>query len=222
MIPAVSNMVDQAVEVKGNEPTPKTLPEVQNPMENVDELKKPAACSNPSDMQKEMDMVLQSVIYEPQAVDGTNDTNPKRVSFFLEGNQIVQIADPEKTDEQIVATLVDMQNATGESGNLADLDTDDGFDNLVIDERADIDVNLNILDTGFESDDTEIVDDVNVNSNVEDDNIESLQEIPCLQMVHQDPYAKKHDSDIVKDAQVNPVDDPDKALKEVHDDVGKR
>ena len=84
-------MVDQAGEVKGNEPTPKTLPEVQNPMENVDELKKPAACSNPSDMQKEMDMVLQSVIYEPQAVDGTNDTNPKRVSFFLEGNQIVQL-----------------------------------------------------------------------------------------------------------------------------------
>ena len=215
-------MVDQAVEVKGNEPTPKTLPEVQNPMENVDELKKPVACSNPSDMQKEMDMVLQSVIYEPQAVDGTNDTNPKRVSFFLEGNQIVQIADPENTDEQIVATLVDMQNATGESGNLADLDTDDGFDNLVIDERADIDINLNILDTGFESDDTEIVDDVNVNSNVEDDNIESSQEIPCSQMVHQDPYAKKHDSDIVKDVQVNPVDDPDKALKEVHDDVGKR
>ena len=52
-----------------------------------------------------MDMVLQSVIYEPQAVDGTNDTNPKRVSFFLEGNQIVQIADPENTDEQIVARL---------------------------------------------------------------------------------------------------------------------
>ena len=82
----------------------------------------------------------------------------KGFHFFLEGNQIVQIADPENTDEQIVATLVDMQNATGESGNLADLDTDDGFDNLVIDERADIDVNLNILDTGFESDDTEIVD----------------------------------------------------------------
>ena len=115
-----------------------------------------------------------------------------------------------------------MQNATGESGNLADLDTDDGFDNLVIDEREDIDVNLNILDTGFESDDTEIVDDVNVNSNVEDNNIESSQEIPCLQMVHQDLFAKKHDSDIVKDAQVNPVDDPDKTLKEVHNDVGKR
>ena len=200
----------------------KTLPEVQNPMENVDELKKPAACSNPSDTQKEMDMVLQSVINEPQAVDGTNDTNPKRVSFFLEGNQIVQIADPEKTDEQIVVTLVDTQNATGESCKLADLDRDDGFDNLVIDERADIDVNLNILDTGFESDDTEIADDVNVNSSVEDENIESSQEIPCSQMVCQDPYAKKHDSAIVKDAQVNPVDDPDKALKEVHNDVGKR
>ena len=50
VIPAVSNMVDQAVEVKGNEPTPKTLPEVQNPMKNVDEPKKPAACSNLSDM----------------------------------------------------------------------------------------------------------------------------------------------------------------------------
>ena len=62
VIPAISNMV---VEVKGSEPTPKTLPEVQNPMENVDELEKPAACSNPSDMQKEMDMILQSVIYEP-------------------------------------------------------------------------------------------------------------------------------------------------------------
>ena len=58
VIYAGSNMVDQAVEVKGNEHTPKTLPEVQNPMENVDELTKPAGCSNPSDTQKEMDMVL--------------------------------------------------------------------------------------------------------------------------------------------------------------------
>ena len=136
----------------------------------------------------------------------------------------MQIADPEKIDEQIVATVVDMQNATGESDKLADLATGNGLDNLVIDERPDIDidVDLNILDTGVESDDTEIVDDLNVNTNVEDENIESSQEMPCSQMVCEDPYAKKHDSAIVKDAQVNPVNDPDKALKEVHDDVGKR
>ena len=136
----------------------------------------------------------------------------------------MQITDPEKIDEQIVATVVDMQNATGESDKLADLATDNGLDNLVIDERPDIDidVDLNIFDTGVESDDMEIVDDLNVNANVENENIESLQEIPCSQMVCEDPYPKKHDSTIVKDAQVNPVSDPDKALKEVHDDVGKR
>ena len=60
-----SKMVDQGVEVKGNEPNPKTLPEVQKSMENVDELTKVAGCSNPSDMQIEMDMVLQSVIKTP-------------------------------------------------------------------------------------------------------------------------------------------------------------
>ena len=41
-------------------------------------------------------------------------------------------------------------------------------------------------------------------------------------MVCVDPYAKKPDSDIVKDAQVTPVNDPDKALKEVDDNVWKR
>ena len=41
-------------------------------------------------------------------------------------------------------------------------------------------------------------------------------------MVCVDPYAKKPDSDMVKDTQFTPVDDPDKALKEVDDNVGKR
>ena len=78
--------------------------------------------------------------------------------------------DPENiiTDEQVVATIVDMQDTTAESDKLADSDMDDALDDLVIDERADLDVNLNILDTGSASDDTEIVDDMNVDVNVED------------------------------------------------------
>ena len=102
-----------------------------------------------------------------------------------------------------------MQNTTAENDKLADSDMDDALDDMVIDERADLDVNLNILDTSSASDDTEIVDDMNADVNVEDQDIGSSQEILCSQMVRVDPYAKKPDSDIVKDAQVTPVDDPD-------------
>ena len=90
---------------------------------------------------------------------------------------MVQIIDPENniTDEQVVAIVVDTQNTTDESDKLANSDMDDALDDLVIDEREDLDVNLNILDTSSASDDTEIADDMNVDINVEDQDIGSSQ-----------------------------------------------
>ena len=135
---------------------------------------------SPSDMQKDTKIEKPDAEKkDSQSVDGMNDPNPKRVSFNLESNMVLQITEDSKlSDDAKISGITDTQILGVNIANYAftDLDADNALSDLVIDANDDVNNNndFNFLDTGNASDDTDIVGDEDF-------------DIPCSQIIHKDP-----------------------------------
>ena len=141
-----------------------------------------------SDTQKDNQNMDTDLLNKPsQSVDQSNDPNPKRVSFNLESNTILQITEGAKSGEETkTGEVTDMQILSADIANFSfmDMDGDNALGDLVIDENCNMnkDDDLNFLDTGNGSDDMDIVGDEDF-------------EIPCSQITHKDSYIKSNNGE---------------------------
>ena len=116
-----------------------------------------------SHMQKDTKKVDTDLLNKAsQSVDGSNDPNPKRVSFNLESNMVLQFMDGSKSSEDAkTSENTDMQIPGVDIANFSFMDLGAGttLGDLVIDANVDVnkDDDFNFLDTGNGSDDTDIV-----------------------------------------------------------------
>ena len=77
-----------------------------------------------------------------------NDPNPKRVSFNLESNMVLQITEDSKlSDDAKISGITDTQILGANIANYAftDLDADNALSDLVIDANDDVNNNMMIL-----------------------------------------------------------------------------
>ena len=141
-----------------------------------------------SNMQKDTKKVDTDLLNKAsQSVDGSNEPNPKRVSFNLESNMVLQFTEGSKSSEDAkTSEITDIQIPGVDIANFSfmDLGADTALGDLVIDANVDVnkDDDLNFLDTGNGSDDMDIVGDQDF-------------EIPCSQMICKDPYIKSNDGE---------------------------